>query len=161
MTTELETPRLRLVLDSTQAVLDRIAALSDSDRAHVSPIWLERMRNSPPSPWTHGFAMVERASGVTVGSCGFRGPPDADGIVEIAYGVHEVQRGRGFAREAAAALVDFALGAGARVVCAHTLPEPNTSTRVLEACGFIRTGEVVDPEDGLVWRWEFVPGAST
>jgi len=26
--------------------------------------------------------------------------------------------------------------------------------RVLECCGFECVGEVMDPEDGLVWRWE-------
>jgi hypothetical protein len=25
---------------------------------------------------------------------------------------------------------------------------------VLDQCGFWHRGEVVDPEDGLVWRWE-------
>ena len=28
------------------------------------------------------------------------------------------------------------------------------STRVLTKCGFSRIGEVIDPDDGLVWRWE-------
>ncbi len=28
------------------------------------------------------------------------------------------------------------------------------SGRVLIKCGFRRIGEVIDPEDGLVWRWE-------
>jgi RimJ/RimL family protein N-acetyltransferase len=41
-----------------------------------------------------------------------------------------------------------------RVVRAHTLPELNASARALTKCGFKRVGEVVDPEDGLVWRWE-------
>jgi len=41
-----------------------------------------------------------------------------------------------------------------RVVRAHTLAEANASTRVLAKCGFQRIGEVVDPDDGLVWRWE-------
>jgi RimJ/RimL family protein N-acetyltransferase len=41
-----------------------------------------------------------------------------------------------------------------RVVRAHTLPEENASTRVLAKCGFRQVGEMVDPEDGLVWRWE-------
>jgi RimJ/RimL family protein N-acetyltransferase len=40
------------------------------------------------------------------------------------------------------------------MVCAHTLPQPNDSTRVLARCGFRHAGEVTDPEDGLVWRWE-------
>jgi RimJ/RimL family protein N-acetyltransferase len=26
--------------------------------------------------------------------------------------------------------------------------------RVLAKCGFQHIGEVIDPEDGLVWRWE-------
>jgi hypothetical protein len=37
---------------------------------------------------------------------------------------------------------------------AHTLPEENASTRALRRNGFLFAGEVMDPEDGLVWRWE-------
>ena len=93
------------------------------DRAEVSPDWLARMRAAEPSAWTHGFEMVEAATGATVGSCGFKGPPDAQGVVEIAYAVDPDYRGRGYAKESAAALVEFAFGAGARVVRAHTKPE--------------------------------------
>lgn len=150
----LETDRLRLVLDSTEAVLARIDALSPADRAEVSSIWLERMRSSVPSPWTHGFTAVERAANAPIGGCGYKGPPDDEGMVEIAYGINEAYRGRGYATGAAAALVEYALGAGARIVRAHTRPENGASARVLEHCGFACTGEVVDPEDGLVWRWE-------
>jgi RimJ/RimL family protein N-acetyltransferase len=76
-------------------------------------------------------------------------------MAEIAYGVNPEYQGKGYATEAAAALVSYALGTGqARVVRAHTLPEPNASTRVLSKCGFRQVGEVIDPEDGLVWRWE-------
>jgi ribosomal-protein-alanine N-acetyltransferase len=102
---------------------------------------------------------VERAGGAVVGAGGYKGPPESAGAVEIAYGVEPGHRGRGYAKEAVAALVEFALGAGARVVRAHTRPENGASARVLAACGFARVGEVVDPEDGLVWRWELVaPG---
>ena len=149
-----ESERLDLVLESTESVLSRIEALSPADRAEVSPEWLVRMRSSAPSPWTHGFAMVERASGATVGSCAYKGPPDVEGVVEIAYGVEPAYRDRGFAKEAAAALVDYATQAGVRLVRAHTRPENGASARVLESCGFACLGEVVDPEDGLVWRWE-------
>jgi len=44
-----------------------------------------------------------------------------------------------------------------RLIRAHTLPEPNASTRVLQKCGFEQVGEVTDAEDGLVWRWERRP----
>jgi len=150
----IETQRLRLALESTESVLARIDALSPEDRAQVSPDWLARMRRSSPTPWTHGFAIVERASGSSVGSCAFKGPPDEDGMVEIAYGIDVDHRGRGYAKEAAAALVDFALRAGVRVVRAHTLAENGASARVLVSCGFASVGEVIDPEDGLVMRWE-------
>jgi RimJ/RimL family protein N-acetyltransferase/ketosteroid isomerase-like protein len=150
----IQTARLRLVLESTEAVLARIEAMSPADRAEVSPDWLKRMRTATPSPWTHGFALAERETGAVVGACGYKGPPDADGVAEIAYGVDPDHRGRGYAKEAAAALIDFALGAGVRIVRAHTRPENSASGRVLDACGLMRVGEVIDPEDGLVWRWE-------
>jgi [ribosomal protein S5]-alanine N-acetyltransferase len=152
----IETPRLRLLLESTEAVLARIDRLSPEDRAEVSPEWLARMRSSVPSAWTHGFAVAERASGSVVGSCGYKGAPDEDGMVEIAYGIDAGHRGRGYAKEAAAALVELALGAGARVVRAHTRPENEPSARVLLSCGFAAVGEVIDPEDGLVRRWELL-----
>lgn len=152
----LEAPRLRLVLESTEAVLARIERLSPEDRAEVSPAWLARMRDSSPTPWTHGFTAVERASGASVGGCGFKGPPDESGMVEIAYGIDAEYRGRGYAKEAAAALVQFALGAGVKVVRAHTKSENGASASVLASCGFVPLGEVVDPEDGLVRRWELL-----
>jgi RimJ/RimL family protein N-acetyltransferase len=158
MALAIPTARLRLNLESTDAVLARIEAMSPADRAEVSPEWLARMRPAEPSAWTHGFEMVDAMTGTAVGSCGYKGPPDPEGTVEIAYGVHPEHRGRGYAKESAAALVEFAFGAGARLVRAHTRPHSDASARVLVACGFERIGEVVDAEDGLVWRWERSPG---
>lgn len=125
----------------------------------VSPEWLERLRTSTDyDPWRHGFGVVEGDSDTVVGLASFKGPPDADGVVEIAYGIVPSYEGRGYATEAAAALVDFAQrDARVRVVRAHTLPERNASTHVLTKCGFELLGEVIDPEDGLVWRWERPP----
>jgi [ribosomal protein S5]-alanine N-acetyltransferase len=153
----IDTARLQLVLDSTDAVLARIDAMSPADRAEVSPEWVARLRASAPSAWTHGFRAVERATNTAVGSCAFKGPPDADGVVEIAYGIDPAHRGRGYAKEAAAALVEFALSAdaSARRVIAHTRPENGPSPSVLRHSGFVCLGVFDDPEDGLVWRWEF------
>lgn len=152
---EIRTERLRLVLESTEEVLARIEALSPAERAEVSPAWLEQMRASPSvDPWTHGFAIIDLARGSVIGSCGYKGPPDPDGVVEIAYGVDMAYQGQGYATEAARALVTYALGSNVRLVLAHTRPGPNASTGVLTKCGFKCVGEVVDPEDGLVWRWE-------
>jgi RimJ/RimL family protein N-acetyltransferase len=42
------------------------------------------------------------------------------------------------------------------VVRAHTLPDGLASQRVLAKSGFRFVGEVVEPEDGLVHRYEVV-----
>src|SRR5262245_20045188 len=105
--------------------------------------------------WNYGFAVVDPGDGLVIGMASFKGPPTEEGLVEIAYGIAPGYQGRGFATEAAQALVEYAVGSGrVRLVRAHTLPTTNASTRVLEKCGFQRVGEVIDPEDGLVWRWE-------
>lgn len=125
----------------------------------VSPDWLAALRSSRgPDPWSHGFFVVDRASGWVIGSAGFKGPPDDTGTVEIAYGIVPSREGQGYATEAAAALVRFAFTHDkVRLVRAHTLPVSNPSTRVLQKCGFRHTGTVVDPDDGPVWRWERGP----
>lgn len=122
----------------------------------VSPAWLAMLRASTaPDPWRHGFGVVHRADRALVGAAAFKGPPDDAGMVEIAYGIAPGYQGRGYATEAAAALVDFARASGrVRLVRAHTLPTSNASTRVLARCGFAHVGQVIDPEDGPVWRWE-------
>lgn len=125
----------------------------------VSPDWLAALRDSSgPDPWRHGFFVVHRESRSVIGMAGFKGPPDSTGMVEIAYGIVPSFEGHGYATEAAAALVGFAFASGhVRLVRAHTLPASNPSTRVLVKCGFRRTGTVLDPDDGPVWRWELGP----
>ena len=99
--------------------------------------------------------MLRRDDGVIVGQCGFKGPPHAHGMVEIAYFVEPDCRGNGYATEAAEALTAHACQHNeVQLVRAHTLPEPNASTRVLTKAGFRNVGEVIDPDDGPVWRWE-------
>ena len=152
----IETENLSLVLQTTEEVLAWVDTLDVATRAEISPDWLARIKASPlADPWTHGFAMVHRASGVAIGSCLYKAPPSPEGMVEIAYGVDPQYQGQGYATEAARALVVFAFRSGlVRVVRAHTRLEGETSMRVLGKCGFERIGQFMDPEDGLVWRWE-------
>jgi ribosomal-protein-alanine N-acetyltransferase len=154
--TEIQTENLKLVLQTPEDVLAWIEGMSPSDRAQISPDWLARVRASTSAdPWTCTFNIVQRCSNTVIGKCGYKGPPGRDGAVEIAYGVDAEYQGRGYASEAAQALVAQAFSTGlVRTVRAHTLLEVNASTRVLTKCGFERVGEVVDPDDGLVWRWE-------
>jgi RimJ/RimL family protein N-acetyltransferase len=151
-----ETRNLKLVPKTVEDVWAQIAAMSEDQRTEVSPHWLALVHNvTGVDPWVLGFTLVHRVTNARVGSGGFKGPPDADGMVEISYGVAPEHQGKGYATEAAEALVAYAFRNGqVRVVRAHTLPENEASKRVLEKCGFRFVGEVHDPEDGLVWRWE-------
>ena len=156
MNTHVQTKSLKLVPQTREEVRAYIEQMPPHERAEVSAAWLALLDGSSSiDPWIHGFVLVHRATNSVIGKCGFKGPPGADGAVEIAYGVAPEHQGKGYATEAAEALVSYAFGNGqVSVVRAHTLPEPNASTRVLTKCGFQRVGEVIDPEDGLVWRWE-------
>ena len=154
MTAPLRTERLVLTPQSPDDLRATIAALSDEDRASMAADWLARAQAATESdPWIHGFVATARDDGRRIGQCGFRAPPE-NGEVEVAYGVEPQHEGQGFATEMAGALVAFARSSpDVQVVIAHTRPEANASTRVLEKNGFVRVGEVVDPEDGTVWRW--------
>ncbi len=147
---------LRFQLDSVDSLKEMLASIDEETRAQLSPAWLDMVANAKESvAWIHGFAVHDRSTGDRVGSGGFKGPP-SDGEVEIAYGIEEPFRGRGYATTVATALTNYAFGQTDAVtkVIAHTLPENNASTRVLTKCGFTNVGEVTDPDDGLVWRWE-------
>jgi RimJ/RimL family protein N-acetyltransferase len=153
-TTHLTTKTLILVLQSREETLAMVDAMRAEDRVHVSAEWLAAVRASESmDPWRHGFSIVHRETGRKVGTCGFKGPP-ADSVVEIAYGIDPEHQGKGYATEAAHALTSFAFARSVHTVRAHTFSEANASTRVLIKCGFRHLGEVIDPEDGSVWRWE-------
>lgn len=157
-----DTKRLRLVPCTPEDALAQVARMPPDQQAQVSPVWLARVQSGKADVWTLGFAMVDRATGGAIGSCGFKNAPDAEGMVEIAYGVAAEHQNQGFATEAAEALVAFAFDSPqVRVVRAHTYEQENSSTRVLTKCGFQPLGQVVDPEDGLVWRWEKLPDSIT
>jgi RimJ/RimL family protein N-acetyltransferase len=122
----------------------------------VSAGYLDMLRSSPESDiWRHGVALVDRTEQVVVGNAAFVGPPNDEGEVELAYGVVPSFEGRGYATQAASALTEFALADDSvNTVIAHTLPESNASTRILEKNGFTFAREFEHPDDGLIWRWE-------
>ena len=106
-----------------------------------------------------GYLAVDQRSGLVVGSCAFKGPPTEDGSVEIAYYTFGPYEGRGYAKGMARALISIALSSPrVRRVVAHTLPERSPSTSVLRSVGMGFVGEVRDPEDGPVWRWQLEAG---
>ncbi|MGZ8284773.1 MAG: GNAT family N-acetyltransferase [Allosphingosinicella sp.] len=108
-------------------------------------------RDPRPDPWGSYLA---HDGETPVGLCAFKTAPDSSGTVEIAYMTFPAFERRGLAAAMAGALTDIAFAAGAPLVVAHTLPKENPSSRALRRNGFAQAGETIDPEDGLVWRWE-------
>jgi len=95
------------------------------------------------------WVMVERDTATVVGDIGFHGPPDGSGTVEIGYSVVPSRRGRGYATQAAIALVGWARSQpGVRAVVAGCDPGNAASIVTLERAGFHRTGGA----DGEI-RW--------
>lgn len=88
-----------------------------------------------------------------VGLCSYKTEPNDRQEVEIAYYTFPHREGCGIATAMARTLTDRALP-HVDLMIAHTLPVENASCKVLQRCGYERVGDVIDPEDGLVWRWQ-------
>ena len=128
--------------------------MSAEGRRNLSPGWLALLEeSSAQDPWVHGFHVINEER-LAVGLGGFKGPP-SDGVVEIAYAIVPEQQRKGHATDAARALVSYEFGhVEVQTVRAHTLPDGVASQRVLQKSGFRQVGELIDPDDGLVWRFE-------
>jgi RimJ/RimL family protein N-acetyltransferase len=104
--------------------------------------WPYRLRDAeaflaqPRDPVLPSFLIFERTDGapILVGSCGLGRRPS--GAVELGYWIARPFWGRGYATEAAAALVDIARALGfTQLEGSHFLDNP-ASARVLEKLGF-------------------------
>jgi [ribosomal protein S5]-alanine N-acetyltransferase len=91
------------------------------------------------------------ADGRLVGTCGFKGPPDDKGEVEIGYAVVEAEQRQGMATAAVQELIKFAF-ADPRVtaVTAETLPGGLPSQKVLLKAHFVSNGFRIDAGEGEV-----------
>lgn len=174
----IRTPRLKLTaLDARLAALqieDR-AAFFDALGVHHEPAWppelldaaamaqtRDRLAVRPDEAGWHFWALawpgVAGAPDRLVGAGGFKGAPDADGVVEVGYSMLISFREQGLATEAVDALLDWAYAdTEVRRVIAHTLPHLVASRRVLEKTGFVETGKIEDAgEEQPVIAYEHV-----
>ncbi|WP_326700497.1 GNAT family N-acetyltransferase [Streptomyces sp. NBC_01754] len=156
----LATDRLDLRSWSTA---DAEAVLGDARQAHWAhdfPAEGDRViaglfEQNPAWLGAYGHRLVvERGSGLVVGSVGLFWPP-GQGTVELGYGIVASRRGRGYASEAARALADLALTVPEvhTVVATVELSNP-ASVRVLEKAGFLRRSV----EDGVARFGTSAPG---
>ena len=126
----------------TLPLAQKVLAFEPFDEPHAGD-WphedtFDALRMFEGGPGT--FAVLE--DGVIVGDCGWFGPPDEDGEVEIGYGLAPSARGRGLGTEAVRLLVDWVRSeGGARSVRAEVLPGNEPSLRLLARLGFEDIGE--------------------
>lgn len=116
---------------------------------------LKRLEAGEVAPEWGTYLFITTMERTLMGNGGYYGKPRADGVVEIGYQIAPAYRGQGYATEAAQALIDWAFqDSRTRLVQAHTLADENASSSVLKKCGMVKVGEDVDPDEGVVCRWE-------
>ena len=83
------------------------------------------------------WLVILKEDQVLIGTVGYKGPPSADGTVELGYAIVEERQQKGYAVEAVKGLVSHALAVPrVRRVIAETLPSLTPSIGVLKKCGF-------------------------
>jgi RimJ/RimL family protein N-acetyltransferase len=96
------------------------------------------------------FAVTTRDNNRLIGFCGFARPSDRPGVIELIYAFQPEQWGKGYATEAARAVIDFGFQhAGMIRIEATVNTENDPSKRVLEKAGMVWEKQETD-EDGEV-----------
>ena len=172
----LETERLRMVAMEARGLrawLDGDAhALGDATGAwfreplDAPPLFREdlayfsrKMAGAPDEVGWWVWLAYRRDDGEAVAVCGLGGPPDADGAVTLGYSVYPLHEGRGYATEAAGALVSWALTQPGVERVRATVPLGHAaSLGVARKLGMAEVGKAVDPEAGEVAVFERIRG---
>ena len=142
----IETKRLIVYTTSQDEMIRFIAKQTDEILIKAYREMLQGCLDHPDEWDWYAIWFIETKCGSHVGDLSFKGL-NADGSVEIGYGISEIYRGNGYAAEAVDAVVTWALNQpGVCRVEAETEPDNKASQRVLEKCGFIPSG--INGEEG-------------
>ena len=156
----LETPRLILLSltpDAIDALLGgdaaRLGRLTDARfpsplrppplTEDVLPLVRDRLAADPRQDGWWTWLVIRKDTKDAVGSVGLGGGPDDEGAVMIGYATYPDVEGRGFATEAADALIRWVLPQpGVAQVCATLPPDNRAAIRVAEKVGMSLVGTV-------------------
>lgn len=96
----------------------------------------------PRQPFFHTLWLICLADGKTViGNIAYKGLPDDNGVIEIAYSLGEKYRGQGYMTEAVTYFTNYALKLpGVHSIVAVTEYTNNKSIKVLQNSNFFYTG---------------------
>lgn len=113
------------------------------------PIYVKMLEADPTLLGWGIWVIVHHADRRVIGDIGFKGKPDGQGSVEIGYSVVSAYQSRGYATEAARALVAWALGQpDVRSVRAECEETNLASVRVLERAGLTQVAS-----EGGILQW--------
>ena len=106
------------------------------------------------NPWLIRLA-VDRITGQIIGLINFHDRPDDQGVVELGYRVNARFRRRGFGREMALIMWDFAaFHPDVSMLRASVSPTNEPSLAIIKGAGFTHVGEQDDPDDGLEYIFD-------
>ena len=148
------TARLLLYPISEEKMQLLIEQEKDADLKQAYSEMLQGCIDEPEKRIWHILWFIELKSkkGTVVGDLSFKGL-NANGMVELGYGLRDGYCGNGYMTEAVKAITEWALSQdGVNYVEAETSPENTASQRVLTKAGFIPTGE--NGEEGPRFRYE-------
>jgi RimJ/RimL family protein N-acetyltransferase len=173
---DLRTERLRLVpLDAEEMrlLVEDWPALQHRLGARSAPAWItdgptlsaarrhrDRMLQEPNAwLWWTFWQVLQAGDGQCVGLVDFKGPPGPGGGVTVGCAFAPAYWERGYATEAVAPVVGWALGhADVRFVAAETAADNLRAHRVLRKLGFVAAPRAADLRtrdvagDVLTWR---------
>jgi ribosomal-protein-alanine N-acetyltransferase len=155
---EITTPRLQLIASTVglaRADCDDLQQFSHLLNAIVPTNWppefndenskrytLNKLLENPVERGWHCwyFVLNSPLARTLIGIGGFKGKPDADGMVEVGYGVLPQFQRQGYGSEAVRGLLQWAFDQKVSVVNAETLPELTASSGLLKKLGFSFVG---------------------
>jgi len=165
----MRTARLELIAATAEMVRAEIHLREEFERlvgARVPAGWPPPLNDEASMRWTLKLLMSnpdivgyaawyvalpdpEGEGKTLIGQAGFKGPPGADGTVEVGYSIMEEQQRKGYGTEATGALVHWAFSHPevSRVV-AETYPHLRPSLRVMEKNGMTFMGP--GSEEGVI-----------
>ena len=146
------TARLELIAGTaelTKAIASK-TGVTDLLNADLAPSWPAELlkeaepwiadtlaKNPASAGWWIWYIVLSDGPGnrTVIGNTGFKGEPSPEGVCEIGYALVPEFYGRGFATEAASALIEWAFeNREVKTVIGETLPELTGSIRVMEKC---------------------------
>lgn len=157
--TELNTERLYLRTlteadaETVQAVFPGEYASTGAAREHIR--WI--LNSGYDGRLVINFYVWLADTEECIGRVYLHSKPELGGEVEIGYGIAEKHRGKGYATEAARAVVRYAFEqAGQKYLVAIVKPENVASRKVITAIGFTkREDRVVEDENGVDCAFDF------